>query len=58
MDPVILIDADACPVKDECYKVAARHGLKVFLVANRLSVHYAPEHLSAKDFEFDRGFGA
>ena len=36
MDPVILIDADACPVKDECYKVAARHGLKVFLVANRL----------------------
>ena len=36
MDPVILIDGDACPVKDECYKVAARHGLKVFLVANRL----------------------
>ncbi len=36
MDPVILIDADACPVKDECYKVAARHGLKVFVVANRL----------------------
>ena len=36
MDPLILIDADACPVKDECYKVAARHGLKVFVVANRL----------------------
>ena len=36
MDPVILIDADACPVKEECYKVAARHGLKVSLVANRL----------------------
>jgi uncharacterized protein len=36
MDPEILIDADACPVKDECYKVAARHGLKVFVVANRL----------------------
>jgi len=33
---VILIDADACPVKDECYKVAARLGLKVFVVANRL----------------------
>ncbi len=32
----ILIDADACPVKDECYKVAARHDLKIFLVANRL----------------------
>jgi uncharacterized protein len=32
----LFIDADACPVKDECYKVAARHGLKVFVVANRL----------------------
>ena len=36
MEIVILIDADACPVKEECYKVAARHGLKVFVVANRL----------------------
>lgn len=35
MDIVILIDADACPVKDEVYKVAARHGLRVFVVANR-----------------------
>jgi uncharacterized protein len=31
---VIFIDADACPVKDEAYKVAARHALKVFVVAN------------------------
>ena len=31
---IIYIDADACPVKDETYRVAARHGLKVFLVAN------------------------
>ena len=30
----IYIDADACPVKDEAYKVAARHGLKTFVVAN------------------------
>jgi len=36
MTAFILIDADACPVKDECYKVAARHDLKVFVVANRL----------------------
>jgi len=36
MEPELFVDADACPVKDECYKVAARHGLKVFLVANRL----------------------
>ena len=24
----IFVDADACPVKDEVYKVAGRHGLK------------------------------
>ncbi|MGE0612761.1 MAG: YaiI/YqxD family protein [Hyphomicrobiales bacterium] len=30
----IYVDADACPVKDETYKVAARYGLKVFVVAN------------------------
>ena len=30
----ILVDADACPVKDEIYRVAGRYGLKVFVVAN------------------------
>jgi uncharacterized protein YaiI (UPF0178 family) len=30
----IFVDADACPVKDEVYRVAARHGLPVTLVAN------------------------
>ena len=30
----IFIDADACPVKDEVYRVAARHGLKTYVVAN------------------------
>jgi uncharacterized protein YaiI (UPF0178 family) len=30
----IFIDADACPVKDETYKVAIRYGLKVFVVSN------------------------
>lgn len=30
----IYVDADACPVKDEVYRVAARYGLKVFVVAN------------------------
>ena len=33
--PDIFVDADACPVKDEVYRVAARHGLSVTLVANR-----------------------
>ena len=32
--PLIFIDADACPVKDEVYKVAARYGLKTFVVSN------------------------
>lgn len=31
---VIYVDADACPVKDEVYRVAARYGLKVAVVAN------------------------
>ena len=30
----IFIDADACPVKDEIYKVAARYGLKTYVVSN------------------------
>lgn len=34
-DPiVILVDADACPVKAEVYRVAERHGVKTFVVAN------------------------
>jgi hypothetical protein len=28
------VDADACPVKNELYRVAARHGLKVIVVSN------------------------
>jgi uncharacterized protein len=31
---ILYIDADACPVKDEAYKVAVRYGLKTFVVAN------------------------
>jgi uncharacterized protein YaiI (UPF0178 family) len=30
----IYIDADACPVKDEIYRVAGRYGLHVFVVSN------------------------
>lgn len=30
----IYVDADACPVKDEVIKVAARHNLKVFMVSD------------------------
>jgi len=30
----LFIDADACPVKDEVYRVAQRYGLQVYVVAN------------------------
>ena len=30
----VFVDADACPVKDETYRVAARYKLKVYVVAN------------------------
>jgi uncharacterized protein YaiI (UPF0178 family) len=30
----LYIDADACPVKDEAYRVAGRYGLPVFVVCN------------------------
>ena len=30
----IYVDADACPVKEEIYRVARRYGTKVFVVAN------------------------
>ena len=32
--PALYVDADACPVKDEAMKVAARHGLVVTFVSN------------------------
>ena len=31
---IIYVDADACPVKQEVYRVAERHGLKVYVVSN------------------------
>ena len=41
-DPRILVDADACPVKDDIYRVAVRHGVPVVIVSNsgmRLPAH-------------------
>src|SRR4051812_43812121 len=32
--PTIYIDADACPVKEETYRVARRYSVKVVVVAN------------------------
>ena len=30
----VLVDADACPVKEQIYRVAARYGLPVLVIAN------------------------
>jgi len=39
----IYVDADACPVKDEVFRVAKRHGLPVHVVANsRINVPRDP----------------
>lgn len=40
--PIILIDGDACPVKEEIYKVAYRHAVPVRLVAGSYLRH--PDH--------------
>jgi uncharacterized protein YaiI (UPF0178 family) len=31
---LVLVDADACPVKEEVYRVAGRHGVKTIVVSN------------------------
>jgi uncharacterized protein YaiI (UPF0178 family) len=38
-----VVDADACPVKEQIYRVAARYGLPVLVVAN------APMRIPAQD---------
>jgi uncharacterized protein YaiI (UPF0178 family) len=40
--PRILVDADACPVKEEIYKVAFRHQVPVTIVSN--SHFRVPDH--------------
>src|SRR5437763_14693244 len=32
--PTVYVDADACPVKEEVYRVARRYGVRVVVVAN------------------------
>jgi len=48
----ILVDADACPVKDEVYKVAFRHEVPVAIVSNsimRIPVHPLIERAVVSD---------
>lgn len=49
----ILVDADACPVKNEVYKVAERHGAEVMLVSD--SWINAPRLAFIKQTVVDRG---
>ena len=52
----ILVDADACPVKDEIYRVAWRHEVPVRIVSNaRLRV---PEHPLVERVVVESGFDA
>jgi uncharacterized protein YaiI (UPF0178 family) len=52
----ILVDADACPVKDEVYKVAWRHEVPVAIVSNsRLRV---PNHPLIERITVGDGFDA
>ena len=52
----ILVDADACPVKDEVYRVAWRHEVPVAVVSNsRLRV---PEHVLIERIVVSDGFDA
>ncbi|MGQ0676458.1 MAG: YaiI/YqxD family protein [Rhodospirillales bacterium] len=52
----IYVDADACPVKDEVYRVARRYGVKVFVVANAF-INVPPESLFERVM-VDGGFDA
>ena len=50
--PRILVDADACPVKEEIYKVAFRHDARVSIVSNahlRVPQHPLIERVTVSD---------
>ena len=52
----IYIDADACPVKEEIYRVAKRYGLQVHVVSN--SWMRVPEQTGVALVRVDDGFDA
>ena len=54
--PRILVDADACPVKDEIYKVAWRHEVPVAIVSN--SYLRVPDHPLIERIVVGAGFDA
>jgi uncharacterized protein YaiI (UPF0178 family) len=54
--PTILVDADACPVKDEIYRVAERHAAEVVIVSN--SHLRVPQHPLVRRVVVGDGFDA
>ena len=54
--PTILVDGDACPVKDEVYKVAWRRGVPVKVVSN--SHLRVPDHPLIERVVVSDGFDA
>jgi len=54
--PRILVDADACPVKEEIYKVAFRHGVPAVVVSN--AAMRIPAHPLIKRVIVGSGFDA
>ena len=49
--PVIFVDADACPVKEDIYRVALRHGIHVVVVSGRplrIPARHGIEHVRVK----------
>src|SRR3954454_15627057 len=53
---VVYVDADACPVKAEVYRVAERHGVRVYVVAN--SFIGVPQHPLIERVLVGSGFDA
>lgn len=56
MTAAILVDADACPVKEEIYKVALRHGADLAIVSN--GGVRIPDHPSIRRVTVGSGFDA
>jgi uncharacterized protein len=56
MTAQILVDADACPVKEEIYRVAYRHEVPVVIVAN--SYFRIPDHPLIRKQVVSDGFDA
>ncbi len=56
MTITLYIDADACPVREECYRVAERHKIPVFVVSN--SYIRIPKHPLWRGVVVDDSFDA